>query len=41
MNKTKKINQLSIDFENRTNLNFMKFYKDYKPKLIWYLARYT
>lgn len=39
MDKT--INQLSKDFEQRTKLNFKKFYKDYKPKLIWYLARYT
>ncbi len=37
----KKLNQLSKDFEHRTKLNFQKFYKDYKPKLIWYLARYT
>ena len=37
----KKFNQLSKDFEQRTTLNFKKFYKDYKPKLIWYLARYT
>lgn len=36
-----KFNQLEIDFEERTTMNFMKFYKDYKPKLIWYLARYT
>lgn len=36
-----KFNQLSKDFEHRTKLNFKQFYKDYKPKLIWYLARYT
>jgi RNA polymerase sigma-70 factor (ECF subfamily) len=36
-----KISNLAVEFEERTTLNFMKFYKDYKPKLIYYLNRYT
>lgn len=32
---------LESEFEKRTTLNFEAFYKDYKPKLIWYLTRYT
>lgn len=35
------LNKLSLEFEDRTTLNFSTFYTDYKPKLIWYLARYT
>jgi len=38
---TNKFNQLANDFETRTSINFRKFYTDYKPKLIWYLTRYT
>lgn len=36
-----KINELEIQFEERTGLNFKNFYKNYKPKLMWYIARYT
>ena len=41
MRKTMKINELEIQFEERTGLNFKNFYKNYKPKLMWYIARYT
>src|SRR5574343_130830 len=34
-------NELELKFEERTGLNFKKFYKDYKPKLMWYICRYT
>lgn len=41
MKKTDKINELEKQFEERTNVNFQTFYKNYKPKLMWYLSRYT
>lgn len=41
MTKTDKINELEIQFEERTGVNFKTFYKNYKPKLMWYIARYT
>jgi RNA polymerase sigma-70 factor (ECF subfamily) len=41
MEKTDKINELEIKFEQRTGINFQTFYKNYKPKLMWYLTRYT
>lgn len=41
MIKTMKINELEIQFEERTGVNFKTFYKNYKPKLMWYIARYT
>ena len=36
-----KINELEIQFEERTGVNFQNFYKNYKPKLMWYISRYT
>jgi len=41
MKKTDKINELEQKFEDRTGVNFKTFYKNYKPKLMWYLTRYT
>lgn len=41
MKKTDKINELEKQFEERTGVNFQVFYKNYKPKLMWYLTRYT
>lgn len=41
MRKTMKISELEIQFEERTGVNFKIFYKNYKPKLMWYIARYT
>ena len=41
MEKTDKINELEMKFEQRTGINFQTFYKNYKPKLMWYLTRYT
>ena len=41
MKKTDKINELEKQFEERTGVNFQNFYKNYKPKLMWYLTRYT
>lgn len=35
------INELERQFEERTGANFQNFYKNYKPKLMWYIARYT
>jgi len=32
---------LEDKFESVTGLNFQNFYKKYKPKLVWYLTRYT
>ena len=32
---------LSKKFEEVTGLNFQEFYSTYKPKLIWYLTKYT
>lgn len=36
-----KINELEKQFEERTGTNFQLFYKNYKPKLMWYITRYT
>ena len=41
MRKENNINQLEIQFEERTGINFEKFYKNHKPKLMWYIAKYT
>jgi len=41
MIKNDKINELELQFEERTGLNFQIFYKNYKPKLMWYITRYT
>lgn len=34
-------NQLELQFEERTGVNFQYFYKTYKPKLMWYITKYT
>lgn len=34
-------NQLELKFEERTGVNFQYFYKNYKPKLMWYITKYT
>ena len=34
-------NELEIQFEERTGVNFKIFYKNYKTKLMWYIAKYT
>jgi len=39
--KKEKNNVLEIQFEERTRINFQNFYKNYKPKLMWYISRYT
>lgn len=39
--KIDKINELEIKFEKRTGINFQLFYKNYKPRLIFYINRYT
>ena len=36
-----KINELETQFEERTHINFQTFYKIHKPKLMWYITRYT
>lgn len=36
-----KNNDLENQFEIRTGINFQHFYKTQKPKLIWYISRYT
>jgi len=36
-----KNNELEIQFEARTGINFQDFYKNHKPKLIWYITKYT
>lgn len=41
MKKTDKINELETQFEERTGVNFQNFYKTYKPKLMWYICKYT
>jgi len=41
MRKNDKINELEDRFEERTGLNFQNFYKNYKPKLMWYISKYT
>ena len=39
--KINKLNELESLFELHTGLNFQKFYKNYKPKLKFYLSKYT
>lgn len=34
-------NKLSENFEQKTGLKFDSFYRKYRPKLVWYLTRYT
>jgi len=34
-------NELEQKFQERTGIEFQRFYRDYKPKLIWYICRYT
>ena len=41
MREKDKINELEQQFEDRTGINFQNFYKNYKPKLMWYISRYT
>jgi RNA polymerase sigma-70 factor (ECF subfamily) len=41
MRKIDKINELEKQFEERTGINFQDFYKNHKPKLLWYISRYT
>lgn len=36
-----KSNDLELQFEERTGINFQNFYKTYKPKLMWYIIKYT
>jgi len=40
-NEESKVNELERQFEERTNTNFQIFYKNYKPRLMWYISRYT
>ena len=40
-NEESKVNELERQFEERTNTNFQNFYKNYKPRLMWYISRYT
>jgi len=35
------MNHFEKKFEQKTGLNFQKFYKDQKPKLTWYLSKWT
>lgn len=35
------MNQFEFNFKNRTGIDFQKFYKDNKPKLIWYITKWT
>ena len=39
--KINKFNELENNFELKTGVNFQTFYKSYKPKLTWYLSRWT
>ena len=41
MREKDKINELEQQFEDRTGINFQNFYKNHKPKLMWYISRYT
>lgn len=41
MKEKGKPNELETKFEERTGINFQTFYKNYKPKLMWYISRYT
>lgn len=33
--------KLETEFKKKTGLNFKQFYKDQKPKLVWYLTKWT
>ena len=35
------MNHFEKKFENKTGINFQKFYKEQKPKLTWYLSKWT
>jgi RNA polymerase sigma factor (sigma-70 family) len=35
------MNHFERKFEQKTGINFQKFYKDQKPKLTWYLSKWT
>ncbi|NPV12918.1 MAG: RNA polymerase sigma factor [Ignavibacteria bacterium] len=35
------MNHFEKKFEQKTGINFQKFYKDQKPKLTWYLSKWT
>jgi len=35
------MNHFEKKFENKTGLNFQTFYKEQKPKLTWYLSKWT
>jgi RNA polymerase sigma-70 factor (ECF subfamily) len=35
------INELENQFEERTGVNFQIFYKNNKPKLMWYITKFT
>jgi len=35
------MNHFEKKFEQKTGLNFQKFYKEHKPKLTWYLSKWT
>ena len=35
------INELEVQFEERTGVNFQFFYKNHKPKLMWYITKFT
>lgn len=41
MKKEQNINALEVQFEEKTGLNFKNFYKNHKPKLMWYISKYT
>ena len=41
MKEKETMNELEIQFEERTGTNFQNFYKNYKPRLMWYIAKYT
>lgn len=35
------MNKFEVDFKNRTGIEFKKFYKENKPKLVWYITKWT
>ena len=41
MKRQDKINELERQFEERTGVNFQGFYKINKPKLMWYISKFT
>ena len=41
MKENDNINELEKQFEERTGANFQNFYKNYKPRLMWYISKYT